>query len=685
MKRKYKTYLFLLFSLLIIFITGCDIISHISYEDFMKTNIIDESEGKTAEPTPKPRPTETPPVLSKKIQIITTSCPNGLTGSEYHFTLHAEGGSGEYLWSIETGILPDGLLIDFMTGEIFGTPETEGDFLFKIRAEDLDDLNNFDTSDFSITISSRLQIITQSLDNTPANEYYEQAFYATGGSSEYSWFIISGSLPQDVELDSVTGILSGYPSRPGNYLFAVQCEDKNDSNNKDTKSFMLTVTNLGWTIMVYLNGDSGGLSDIETYAFQDFNEMEASDLKGYGIKVIVLMDGIPGYYSGTSAFENTRLYEIVYDPKGVSTTTGIISRRLSSTELGLTENGIEELNMGDPQVASAFINFCKRTYTADNYSFILWGHGGSFSSATSQAKGTFENYRIMNTELSLSENNPTKPVINRSDTVRFVCTDDTSGDILYTQEIGTALQNKGINIAGFDLCYGAMIEIAYEIKDYADYMIASEDVEDADGWEYDIMFDLFKSTTKTPDDFYTSVIDMYSQRYVNKSGATISVIDLSLVDALMMCLNGFSDAIYKNCITNDERDSINTIIFDTVEDFYSSPGDFNIDIYDLADRISTEKNYANFEAESLKSAVSAAIPGEWHNNSDSGNPDAHGLALHFIPLDEDGFPASSHHEAYDKSYNGDYPLKFAGDSDWVIDSSIPSGLLYRLWYEILPY
>ena len=53
-------------------------------------------------------------------------------------------------------------------------------------------------------------------------------------------------------------------------------------------------------------------------------------------------------------------------------------------------------------------------------------------------------------------------------------------------EIATALKNGGcdFDMAGFDACLMATLETAMVLEPYADYMIASEEVEPGNGWYY---------------------------------------------------------------------------------------------------------------------------------------------------------------------------------------------------------
>ena len=103
------------------------------------------------------------------------------------------------------------------------------------------------------------------------------------------------------------------------------------------------------------------------------------------------------------------------------------------------------------------------------------------------------------------------------------------------------------------------------------------------------------------------------------------------------------------------------------EDFYTIPGDLNIDIGDAVGLIYNDTDYADTEAEALGTALMAAIVDEWHDEGtvpeDSSNIYATGLSIHHIPMDSDGYPVP-HNEAYVRDITPpvEYPLAFVQNS-----------------------
>jgi len=84
------------------------------------------------------------------VAITTTSLDDGTVGTSYSQTLAATGGSTPYTWSVISGSLPAGLSLNASTGEISGTPSTDGTSNFTVQV--MDDNSVTDTQALSITI-----------------------------------------------------------------------------------------------------------------------------------------------------------------------------------------------------------------------------------------------------------------------------------------------------------------------------------------------------------------------------------------------------------------------------------------------------------------------------------------------------------------------------------------------------
>ncbi len=70
-----------------------------------------------------------------------------------------------------------------------------------------------------------LSISTTTLADGKVGTFYTALLQATGGTTPYTWSILSGVLPGGISLNSSTGVLSGTPTAPGTFNFVVQVAD----------------------------------------------------------------------------------------------------------------------------------------------------------------------------------------------------------------------------------------------------------------------------------------------------------------------------------------------------------------------------------------------------------------------------------------------------------------------------
>jgi hypothetical protein len=74
-----------------------------------------------------------------------------------------------------------------------------------------------------------LSIAAAGLPNGSVGAWYSQSLTASGGLAPYSWSITSGVLPTGLSLATATGAISGIATAAGQYGFAVQVADAQQS------------------------------------------------------------------------------------------------------------------------------------------------------------------------------------------------------------------------------------------------------------------------------------------------------------------------------------------------------------------------------------------------------------------------------------------------------------------------
>lgn len=175
-----------------------------------------------------------PPPLT----IRTESLASATQGLNYSARIEAAGGLAPYTWSLDSGLLPDGLLLQ-SDGTINGRATTIGTAAFTVRVKD--SVGTASTRALFIIVvppPPPLVIQTVQLPETSAERSYTQALQATGGVPPYTWSIASGSLGQGLNL-SANGVISGTPASPGTLVFVVRVTDS--AQQSVTRTLAITI------------------------------------------------------------------------------------------------------------------------------------------------------------------------------------------------------------------------------------------------------------------------------------------------------------------------------------------------------------------------------------------------------------------------------------------------------------
>ncbi len=86
-----------------------------------------------------------------------------------------------------------------------------------------------------------LVVTTSSLPAGTVNQSYSTALAASGGTPPYNWSVVNGSLPNGLQLNSLTGSISGTPATVGTFNFTVQVADSQSPSATATKQLSIVV------------------------------------------------------------------------------------------------------------------------------------------------------------------------------------------------------------------------------------------------------------------------------------------------------------------------------------------------------------------------------------------------------------------------------------------------------------
>ncbi|MGC1290040.1 MAG: Ig domain-containing protein, partial [Candidatus Acidiferrales bacterium] len=195
------------------------------------------------------------------LSVATTSLPNAAQGTAYNLALAASGGVPPLTWSITSGALPPGLSLAPATGQISGTPTTQGTYPLTVQVVDSsllppNDQSQTATQALSLTVGppNALSIVTSSLPEAESASLYSQTILETGGVGPYTWTITNGILPSGMSLDASTGAISGTATAVSTNTFTIQVTDS--ESPPASASATLTITTIAAVNNnALLNGD----------------------------------------------------------------------------------------------------------------------------------------------------------------------------------------------------------------------------------------------------------------------------------------------------------------------------------------------------------------------------------------------------------------------------------------------
>ena len=264
-----------------------------------------------------------------------------------------------------------------------------------------------------------------------------------------------------------------------------------------------------WTIMVFINAKN----NLEKYGLLDVNEMEKIGSTDK-VNVVVELGRINGYSTADGDWKSTRRYLVKKDNDFTKITSPILA------DLGKTD-------MGDYKSLVAFAKWAKAAYPAKKYVLIVWNHGSGWDKS-----------RALNLTKGISY-------------------DDETGNHITTPQLGLALKEMGgVNVYGSDACLMQMPEVAYEIKNYTEYIVGSEETEPGDGYTYDLWLGpVVAKPTMSSFEMGKATVDGYSNHYQSiRQGSTQSLVKSSALDQFVVLINDF----VKASMAAGEKDLVKT-------------------------------------------------------------------------------------------------------------------------------
>lgn len=356
------------------------------------------------------------------------------------------------------------------------------------------------------------------------------------------------------------------------------------------------------TVMIYMVGsDLESVSKQGTFSISDIGA-EKIDLKNTNI--IMMAGGAKVWHNDTVKADKIGIYELEEN--------GFVLKKSFPIE-----------NMGSSKVLEQFLDYSYNNYPSDNYDIVFWNHGLG--------------------AIGLEH-------------------DEVADDFLSIKELDDAFKNSKFNKKKLELtiffnCLSSNLQIAKVMKNYSEYMVASEEIlymskalnrfgflskikPDDNG--YDIAHKFIKQSNK--------VVSEYNGTHRKKVDSTLSIIDLTKIDELDKNLNEFFDSIDVNKnymdIANIRRSlytygNVQTTDYDVV------------DLYSLVEELMSLSNNKQKFSNLLKSIKKSIV------YTSSLNSYSNGLSIYF-PYYGSNKVIENHLNVFKSLWNDNY-LSFVND------------------------
>ncbi|MCL2092294.1 MAG: putative Ig domain-containing protein [Micrococcales bacterium] len=163
--------------------------------------------------------------------ITSGAAPAGKVGEVYVFTVEAEGFPAP-TFEITEGDLPPGLELDPSTGAITGTPTAVGEYVFTVTASNV---VGSDSVELTIEVSEPDPVAPVIVSGAAPAGTVDVVYAFTVEATGYplpTFAVTEGDLPPGLELDPVTGTITGVPTVVGEYTVTVTASNVVDGETQ---------------------------------------------------------------------------------------------------------------------------------------------------------------------------------------------------------------------------------------------------------------------------------------------------------------------------------------------------------------------------------------------------------------------------------------------------------------------
>ncbi len=288
-----------------------------------------------------------------------------------------------------------------------------------------------------------------------------------------------------------------------------------------------------WTVMVFLNA----ANDLDEFSEMNVNQME--QVAGNPNVRIVVQWKRARPFAPQGSWTGTRRYLIKpdNDPNQIRSE--------------LVEDMGDGVDMGSPDTLREFIRWARANYPAERYVLVIWNHGSGWRSRAALGRG--------------------------------VSFDDQLGTYIRIWDLPTAIRPTSndpmMDVLLFDASLMQMLEVAYECRNVARYIVGSEESPPGEGYPYhEILKPLIDNSDLAPVQWAAAIprlfVRWYHQNYPYYRNITQSAVDTERLEAVVEALDALAASLiakrtlYVNGLSRARQDAQNYSTYPEYRDLW---------------------------------------------------------------------------------------------------------------------
>lgn len=287
-----------------------------------------------------------------------------------------------------------------------------------------------------------------------------------------------------------------------------------------------------------------------------------------------------------------------------------------------------DVNSSSAEQLGTFIDYVKSNYPAESYGLVMWSHASGWTPS--------------NFSGDMYSETPTKRKSFGVDNGKN--TTNNNGNQMNIDDMASVLQGNAFDFIFFDACVMQTIEVAYELRDAAKWLIASPAEIPASGANYETM----TRAMFLKDDYVNQMLTVYKQKYSNAYGIVVSAVNTEALDDYAAYMKSVVAAHRSEMLNLNISSMLNYIRYGS---WTTTSPDF-LDMQGIMLKVLDDEEYAQWKGNTDK-LITCVHTGRWY----SGYPksiiaidDAQccGMAM-FIPFEKYTYSYESFNEKYLKT------------------------------------